>query len=765
MKQNDPSFSIVYKRFSLLPCVGSFRLGRSSATTVTTATDTDAIKRNHPSRGIKGNLKRIFNRNQQPIMKKPMTTTSVTATTTKKNDTPSMTSPISIASRTLHTTTTPAPPTTTTYDDDIRFDSDDKGDPELYFMYNTFGPLDELEETTHGNGASNDNNICKGDIQDPSLKTKTAVDYETNLNANSISTIVETNQQQQQTNPPHEPEQEQPKEDASTPNNVSSSYNAKESAQHIWEEDGVIVAKEHAAEWLGGRPFINQDALNFYMDKFDFGNMRLDEAIRKLCSKLYLKAETQQIDRILHVFANRYWRCNQDCVLQSADIVYAVAYSLVLLNTDLHVAQGNYTRMTRHEFVRNTMVAILDHQHAPLSPIRESQIQSYLKQIYVSVKQSQIMQPIQRHPSLCSTTDGEYTDNRAIRSMRSLGSIIRSARREPTSPTKSTCLAYGGDSLSCATSCLSQTATSSTPASPSQSTFSINKVMSEQISFSNDPPYIKEGLVRRKHLFESSDRKAKNREWRRCLLIVSQGQLKIYQWRQASSGDIGYKGIHRENSVNSTAAIPRSSANDEKGWDTCFRLLGCFPLNHTLTHVLPSPGYDRRRAHVFAVQFPDGGVYLFQTSNRIQCREWAATCNYWAARKSKQPLAGGVCNIEYGWGACLDEDEVNDDPDSILLCEWHPPASPLISSTFDEQDQHMTMKQHLSVLSQELDTHNQVKSKMLRKFPSRYANHAKAMHNWEVKSRYLLQDIIKYQSYCTALEKGIQKQHESLAAT
>lgn len=127
--------------------------------------------------------------------------------------------------------------------------------------------------------------------------------------------------------------------------------------------------------------------------------------------------------------------------------------------------------------------------------------------------------------------------------------------------------AYGGsgDSLSCATSCLSQAATSSTPASPSQSTFSI-KVMSEQISFSSDPPYIKEGLVRRKHLFESSDRKAKNREWRRCLLIVSDGQLKIYQWRHAS-GDIGYKGMHRENSVNSTAAIPRSSGSEEKGWD------------------------------------------------------------------------------------------------------------------------------------------------------------------------------------------------------
>lgn len=44
------------------------------------------------------------------------------------------------------------------------------------------------------------------------------------------------------------------------------------------------------------------------------------------------------------------------------DIVYAVVYSLLLLNTDLHVAQGNHARMTRQAFVRNTMSTIIDQQ-------------------------------------------------------------------------------------------------------------------------------------------------------------------------------------------------------------------------------------------------------------------------------------------------------------------------------------------------------------------------------------------------------------------
>jgi hypothetical protein len=70
-----------------------------------------------------------------------------------------------------------------------------------------------------------------------------------------------------------------------------------------------------------------------------------------------MKAESQQIDRILEVFAKRYWQCNKKSVFGSADVVYAVTYSLLLLNTDLHVVQGSHSRMTRSAFVRNTMSA------------------------------------------------------------------------------------------------------------------------------------------------------------------------------------------------------------------------------------------------------------------------------------------------------------------------------------------------------------------------------------------------------------------------
>lgn len=97
---------------------------------------------------------------------------------------------------------------------------------------------------------------------------------------------------------------------------------------------------------------------------------------RRLCGKLYLKAETQQVDRILVEFSRRYWENNPSAIYGSAgestslipsecgkltclraDVVHAASYSLLLLNTDLHVVDTD-RRMTKNQFVRNTLSAI-----------------------------------------------------------------------------------------------------------------------------------------------------------------------------------------------------------------------------------------------------------------------------------------------------------------------------------------------------------------------------------------------------------------------
>lgn len=101
----------------------------------------------------------------------------------------------------------------------------------------------------------------------------------------------------------------------------------------------------------------------------------------------------------MEAFAKRYWQCNPKTIFGSAgkkeffffffcfayqlisikisiDTVYAVVYSLLLLNTDLHVAQGSYTRMTRQAFVKNTMSTIRDQLKA--SPNTKPKSASYM---------------------------------------------------------------------------------------------------------------------------------------------------------------------------------------------------------------------------------------------------------------------------------------------------------------------------------------------------------------------------------------------------
>lgn len=95
-----------------------------------------------------------------------------------------------------------------------------------------------------------------------------------------------------------------------------------------------------------------------YMNNFDFANQRLDDAFRTLCAKLYLKAESQQLDRIIEAFAKRYYECNPTTLFHCFDVVYAVAYSLLLLNTDLHVVNDWTNKMTRSSFIKNTMETI-----------------------------------------------------------------------------------------------------------------------------------------------------------------------------------------------------------------------------------------------------------------------------------------------------------------------------------------------------------------------------------------------------------------------
>ncbi|KAG2207998.1 hypothetical protein INT46_010364 [Mucor plumbeus] len=168
----------------------------------------------------------------------------------------------------------------------------------------------------------------------------------------------------------------------------------KKTTNSLWFEDEKCVPKKEVAAYLG------KLVLKSYMDQFDFTGMKLDEAFRKLCQKLYFKAEAQEIDRILEVFSYKFWSQNSDKQLyQNADVVYTIVYSVMLLNTDLHLVQiSSHSRMTSDLFCENTMSTVLE-QNFTLDvdedvELWKERLEIYLKEIYASVKDKGVLQPV-----------------------------------------------------------------------------------------------------------------------------------------------------------------------------------------------------------------------------------------------------------------------------------------------------------------------------------------------------------------------------------
>lgn len=186
--------------------------------------------------------------------------------------------------------------------------------------------------------------------------------------------------------------------------------------------------------------------------------------------------------------------------------------------------------------------------------------------------------------------------------------------------------------------------------------------------------------------------------------------------------------------------------------------MGTVQLSHSLAHSLPPPGYNRQRPHCFVLTLASGGVYFFQAGTQELVSEWVSTCNYWAARQSKEPLAGGVSNMEFGWNRIIDEETNNgadtqitysrddvtyndsdtlsvrsgrsklskkDGPftlrstvspyaDRMFIHEWKAPISSGISSMHDEESQLDALQKHVDSLKLDFKQHTDLKLPMMR---------------------------------------------------
>ncbi|KXJ90205.1 hypothetical protein Micbo1qcDRAFT_189289 [Microdochium bolleyi] len=131
----------------------------------------------------------------------------------------------------------------------------------------------------------------------------------------------------------------------------------RQKAQGIYDGLEDFISKEKAASWMGEEGLLRQRTLHAYMQLYSFENLSVLSGLREICSRLVLRGETQQVDRILVAFSQRWCECNPNHGFKSQDVIHTMCYSIMLLNTDLHLADIE-NKMTRSQFIKNTMTTI-----------------------------------------------------------------------------------------------------------------------------------------------------------------------------------------------------------------------------------------------------------------------------------------------------------------------------------------------------------------------------------------------------------------------
>lgn len=325
-------------------------------------------------------------------------------------------------------------------------------------------------------------------------------------------------------------------------------------------------------------------------------------------------------------------------------------------------------------------------------------------------------------------------------------------------------------------------------------------------------PWAKEGSLKHKQHLEAVDKKAKDRNWNECFAVIQRGWLRLFSFsansksmrlkskqRQIGGGGGGlggglggFGGLGGLGGGGVVVGGGNWMENAEEVWK--------FLLRQTIASALPPPGYSKSRPHVWALSLPTGAVHLFQVGTAEIVREFVTTANYWSARLSKQPLIGGISNMEYGWSeAVINTALVNADnnnhhhhyhhhrsppttsasasapprpsiqssirssldqqggvraklpADRVHLSDWTPPQQSMNASNLSEADQLTALQTYVKNVEEDLQKHNELRPAMLLAFSPRHPNANKAMSNWERKSSYLLREIVKFRTYIDCL--------------
>lgn len=182
-------------------------------------------------------------------------------------------------------------------------------------------------------------------------------------------------------------------------------------ARFLLTEDRLDKAQ--IGEYLGEGDEKNIQVMHAFVDAMDFKKMRFVDALRRFLQAFRLPGEAQKIDRFMLQFASRYLAGNPNA-FASSDTAYVLAYSVIMLNTDLHSSKIA-RRMTREDFIKNNR-GIND--SADLPP-------EYLTAIYDEIAGNEIVLKSEREAAAASGTPPQATGLAA-----GLGSVFSNVGRD-----------------------------------------------------------------------------------------------------------------------------------------------------------------------------------------------------------------------------------------------------------------------------------------------------------------------------------------------
>ncbi|KAK9767474.1 hypothetical protein K7432_002701 [Basidiobolus ranarum] len=394
-----------------------------------------------------------------------------------------------------------------------------------------------------------------------------------------------------------------------------------------------LVKKGHMSGTQIPKDDMKDEPLRRYMSELNFVGQAIDMALRKFLADYQLPKEAQQIDRVMIAFSKRYHQCNSD-LFPSPDVVYSIAFSLMLLHTDAHNKHVKH-KMSKVQYIRQTRTLEQGDVIAPeilailydnitsaqflyaddlMKKLPKPAKSSWLKKVWEKSQGSppnpyKMMQMMssQFAAAVLASKISLFEPDRAQYSYRGSQSVLREAFLRTAFKLK-----VGGVKTYFQGSITSRPMSGFAITGPQDNgDFSILKCA-------------KEGLVSRKCDLMDGGKRTTRRNWKELWMVLSGSQLIFFQdinWFK-NPGHRSQKGRHGSAYLASTPK-PHSIISTEN----------CICLIDKDYNTYPN---------VFRLVTPTGREYLFRYHSENEMMDWMANINYAATFKTVSLKPRGV---------------------------------------------------------------------------------------------------------------------------